>query len=71
MIGYGFAISKNEAIVAEGAGGFARLGQDDPTSSNKALPFNVTTQTDTASAAKLVDRNARRGGLHSARGRSG
>jgi hypothetical protein len=54
VIGYGFAVSKNESIVAEGAGGFARLGQDDRSGGNEALPFNVTTQTDTASSAKLV-----------------
>ena len=54
VIGFGFAVSKNDAIVAEGAGGFARLGQDDRSGGNKALPFKVTTQTDTASTAKLV-----------------
>jgi CubicO group peptidase (beta-lactamase class C family) len=54
VVGYGFAVSKNEAIVAEGAGGFRRLGQDDPSGNNEALSFNVTTQVETASTAKLV-----------------
>ena len=54
VVGYGFAVSKNDAIVAEGAGGWRRLGQDDPTGKNQRLPFNVTTQNESASSSKLV-----------------
>lgn len=54
VIGYGFAISKNDKIVAEGAGGSRRLAQDDPTGDNERLEFHTTTQIETASSAKLV-----------------
>jgi CubicO group peptidase (beta-lactamase class C family) len=54
VIGYGFSVTKHDRIVAEGAGGFRRLGQDDPTGGNVALRFNVTTQNETASTTKLV-----------------
>jgi CubicO group peptidase (beta-lactamase class C family) len=54
VVGYGFAVSKNEDVVAEGAGGWRRLGQDDPSGGNQRLRFNVTTQNETASTAKLV-----------------
>lgn len=54
VVGFGFAASKNGAVVAEAAGGWRRLGQDDPTGNNKRLPFNVTTQVEAASSSKLV-----------------
>jgi CubicO group peptidase (beta-lactamase class C family) len=54
VVGFGFAVSKDGAIVAEGAGGSRRLGQDDPTGRNQALAFDVTTQNEAASTSKLV-----------------
>ena len=54
VVGFGFAVAKNDAVVAEGAGGWRRLGQDDPTGRNQALAFNVTTQNEAASSSKLV-----------------
>lgn len=54
VVGFGFAVSKNDAVVAEGADGWRRLGQDDPSGRNERLAFNVTTQVEAASSSKLV-----------------
>ncbi len=54
VIGYGFAFSHGERVVAEGVGGWRRLGQDDRSGNNARLPFTSDTQVETASSAKLV-----------------
>jgi hypothetical protein len=54
VVGFGFAVTKGSDVVAEGAGGFRRLGQDDPSGRNERLGFNVTTQNEAASSSKLV-----------------
>lgn len=53
VVGYGYAIARDGAIVRSGAGGARRLPVD-----GGFLPFTTKTQAQTASAAKLINATA-------------